>query len=291
MLEMKRMLFRGLFTFVFGFVALSCAPVKNFVDPAGPFYTGEYANSPSEFKDTVKVVSYNIKLGHKIEQAIEEFSQPEALRNADIILLQEMDSKGVKILAERLKYNYIYYPASIHSKHHKDFGNAVLSKWPITDHQKIILPYQHPFRKQKRIAVAATIKIGDRHIIAYSVHTEMFWLNNPKRIAQAAHVIHNIPDDAAYVVLGGDFNTEFPRNVRDMEDVFTGAGLIRASKGVGATGKGDPFGLVKFELDHVFTRGLTVVENGKLAEAKASDHLPIWLVLKFAETDTSVALQ
>jgi endonuclease/exonuclease/phosphatase family metal-dependent hydrolase len=291
MLEMKRMLSRGLFALVFSFVVMSCSPVKNFVDPEGPVYTGEYANYPSEFNDTVKVVSYNIKLGQKIEQAIKEFSRPEALRNADIILLQEMDTGGVKILAERLRYNYVYYPASIHSKHNKAFGNAILSKWPITDHQKIILPYQHPFRKQKRIAVAATIKMGDHHIVAYSVHTEMFWLNNPKRVDQAAYIIQSIPDDADYVVVGGDFNTEFPRNVRDMEDVFAGAGLIRASEGVGSTGKGDPFGLVKFELDHVFTRGLKVVENGKLAGAKASDHLPVWLMLKFAETDTPVALQ
>ena len=49
--------------------------------------------------------------------------------------------------------------------------------------------------------------------------------------------------------------------------------------------------MIKFEMDHVFTRGLTVVENGKLEEARASDHLPIWLMLKFADTDTSVALR
>jgi endonuclease/exonuclease/phosphatase family metal-dependent hydrolase len=291
MFEMKRMLSRGLFALVFTSVVMSCAPVKNFLDPAGPVYTGGYANSPSEFSDTIKVVSYNIKLGQKLEQAIEEFSQLDELRNADIILLQEMDTEGVKILAERLKYNYVYYPASVHTKHHKEFGNAILSKWPIKDHKKIVLPHENPFRKQKRIAAVATVHIGEYEILAYSVHTEIFWLKNPERIEQIEYIAESVPQKSKYVIVGGDFNTEFPRNVRNIEKVFDEAGFTRVSRGIGSTAMGDPLGLITFEMDHVFTKGLTVVENGKLEEAEASDHLPIWLMLKFAEADTSVALQ
>jgi endonuclease/exonuclease/phosphatase (EEP) superfamily protein YafD len=49
---------------------------------------------------------------------------------------------------------------------------------------------------------------------------------------------------------------------------------------MGATQQLDPLGLLKFELDHIFSRGFEVMSAGKVKEAKASDHIPVWTVLK-----------
>lgn len=264
-----------------GMALLACTPVKNFVDPQGPLYSGEFSPPAPALKDQIKVVSFNIKLGQKIEQATQELQENEGLRDADIILLQEMNAEAVEFLARRLKYNFIYYPASIHTKHDKDYGNAILSRWPIKDPQKIILPYEHPFRKLKRIAAVATIVVGEYEILTYCVHTEMFWLNNPKRLEQAEAIIASVPPGVKYVIVGGDFNTELPRLVEETESVFDKAGFTRVSGGIGFTSQADPLGLIQFELDHIFVKGLTLVESGKLENTRASDHLPIWAVVKF----------
>lgn len=265
-----------------GMALFACTPVKNFVDPQGPLYRGEFSQPTPALRDHLKVVSFNIKLGQKIEQAMQELQENEGSRDADIILLQEMNAEAVEFLASRLKYNFIYYPASIHTKHDKDYGNAILSRWPIKNPQKIILPYEHPFRKLKRIAAVATIVVGQYEILTYSVHTEMFWLNNPKRLEQAQAIVESIPPDFKYVIVGGDFNTELPRLVEETESVFDKAGFTRVSGGIGFTSQADPLGLIQFELDHIFVKGLTLVEYGKSEDSRASDHLPIWVMVKFS---------
>ncbi len=106
------------------------------------------------------------------------------MKEADIILLQEMNEEGVDKIAKSLEYNYVYYPASIHTHHGKNFGNAILTKMQISDSQKIILPYQNPKNGQKRIAVSATILINDYKVLVYSVHTETFWLSSRQRGSQ-----------------------------------------------------------------------------------------------------------
>lgn len=57
-------------------------------------------------------------------------------------------------------------------------------------------------------------------------------------------------------------------------------GFLWASKEVGDTYQllG---GLAKYSLDHAFTRGFDFIEAGKNKETLASDHLPVWLRLRF----------
>jgi endonuclease/exonuclease/phosphatase (EEP) superfamily protein YafD len=42
----------------------------------------------------------------------------------------------------------------------------------------------------------------------------------------------------------------------------------------------DPLGIFRLEMDHIFSRGFEVLETGKVDEAGASDHKPVWAVLK-----------
>ena len=44
----------------------SCAPAKNYLDPQGPKFSGQYAGVPRLFDDTLKVVSFNIKFANRI---------------------------------------------------------------------------------------------------------------------------------------------------------------------------------------------------------------------------------
>jgi len=262
----------------------ACAVIKNYDQPQGPLYLGNFAAVPPAYTGYLKVVSYNIEFGEKISQAAAELGNIPELEDADILLLQEMNPNGVETLARTLRFNYIYYPASVHVKNKMDFGNAVLSRWPIKSFRKVILPHKHPFRKQIRIAVFALIQVGRFEILASSVHTEMEWLIYTKRMDQIETIVKNIPDEFKYVVVGGDLNTLDIECVKLAEKILGQADLSRVSKGVGPTAKGDFTGVLGPELDQIYARGMTLIKNGKSKNAKASDHFPIWVELKITET-------
>ena len=126
----------------------------NYTHPYKPRYASLNAVCEKrKFDGIIKVITYNIKLSKKIDKAAQLLAQHDDLNDADIICLQEMDPAGVKHIAHALKYNYVYYPAILHPRSEKDFGNAILSKWPIVSDQKIILPKIGTGRLQRPPAV------------------------------------------------------------------------------------------------------------------------------------------
>ena len=263
---------------------ISCTVTKNYTNPEKPEFSGNFATESPVFDGTITVVTYNIKLSEEIHQAIEDLGRTPELWDADIILLQEMADDGVAEIAQRLNYNFVYYPASIHYKHGKNYGNAILSRWPIKDYRKIVLPYEHPMNKQIRIAALATIVVEEFEILTYSVHTEMFWLGGKKKLDQVDAVLRNVADRFEHVIIGGDFNTNTESGIRETEKLFMQAGFLRASKGVGATSKVNLLGLADFELDHIFVKGFTPITCGKCEGAQSSDHYPVWVTLGLAKS-------
>lgn len=257
-------------------LSISCRSVTNFPDPQDPLYAGNYSDGMSDFDGTLKVVTWNIAFGEDIEEAIAELSGNEELQGADIILLQEMDDSGTETIARTIGYNYVYYPASIHSHHNKNFGNAILSRWPIVNSEKIVLPHQNPRNDQLRIAVRALISLGDVEVPTYSVHTETFWLDQQSREDQIKYLTDQIDPTYTYVIAGGDFNTLTPNSVDTLEDRLGKAGLDRVSAGAGQTvGIGD----VGITLDHIFARGMSTIDSGVPIDVTTSDHFPLWVDL------------
>jgi endonuclease/exonuclease/phosphatase family metal-dependent hydrolase len=272
------------FTIFLGTTLLSCLTVReDYTHPQGPRYQGRYAQGIPVFSGQLRVVTYNIKLSNKLEQALQELSGVPELKDADVICLQEMDPAGVEFLARNLRYNYIYYPAAQWSSSSKGFGNAVLSRWPIVNHQKIVLPHQNPIRKMHRNAVFATLKVADHEILTCSAHTEVAVLAQDKRLEQGAALLESISESFPYVIVGGDFNTDSQYGVRETERMFRKYGFAWASKGIGPTARLDPLGLFEFEFDFIFIRGFEVLEAGKVEGAEASDHLPVWASLEIKE--------
>ena len=248
----------------------------NYDDPLEPRFADSFSNERPAFDGTIKVVSYNIGFGENVDRAIQELTEFDELRRADIILLQEMDEAGTQSIAEALQYNFVYYPASVHSHHQKNFGNAILSRWPISDSEKILLPYVNPRNRQRRIAAKAVINVEEFKVLTYSVHIETFWLGRRKRDGQIALLMNSIDGSYHHVVVGGDFNTLTPKSIRELEKKFDRIGMERASKSTGCTVTYPFFG---FTLDHVFTKGMSVSGSGISGEAEASDHVPIWVEL------------
>lgn len=256
--------------------ALQTYTAKNYPDPNQPFFSGEYAVDPPKTAETLTVVSYNIWFGLDTDQALLELKEIDAQKEIDIILLQEVDEVGVEQIARGLRMNYIYYPSAVEPTYDKNFGNAVLSRWEILDSQKLILPHKSLSNRMNRIATRATIRVYRSDILVYSIHTESIF-TLPRFREDQYRAVLNDSGSADKIIIGGDFNSFTESDVKEIENAYTQTGFTRVSEGGGHT-------VIKYGVevttDHIFAKGFVLKEAGTLADATASDHLPIWVTLK-----------
>lgn len=256
--------------------ALQAYTAQNYTEPNDPFYAGNYAPESLEPTEILTVVSYNIWFGEQIDQAFAELREIESQRPLDIILLQEMDEVGTEQIARELQMNYVYFPAAIEPTYDKNFGNAILSRWPIVDPQKLILPHRSLSNRMNRTATRATIQIHGMDILVYSTHTESIFTLPQFREEQYTAILQDIDPETEFVIVGGDFNSFTQASVDEIEKGYQEAGLSRVSRESG-------YSVVKFGIglstDHIFAKGFAVEETGTLAGATASDHFPIWVTM------------
>ena len=253
--------------------ALACSIEPNYTNPDGPRCYGDYAAGEPELGDVLRAVSYNLEFGREVETAIAAL-ETEPLAGADVILMQEMEAGGVEAIAAALGLRYVYYPASV--KHGRDWGNAVLSPWPMRDYRKVLLPWADPYTNSRRIAVTATLEIGGVDLAVYSTHTATPSLGLGARLDQIEAILDDAGDSAP-VAIGGDLNTADPGSGGQVRELFGDRGFDWASDG--ATDTGSAFGS-DATLDYVFTRGLTPRRSGTFAGDSGSDHQPIWVELE-----------
>ena len=139
-----------------------CAHTRNYTDPSGPRYAGRHAVPDPD--PVLRAVTFNVKWGRQVDKVAALLRADPLLRDPDLLFLQEMSAAGVEKLAAELGYDYVYYPAAWHPRAHQDFGNAVLSRWPISDDRKLVLPELNRFRRMQRTTTAATVTRSSRRI-------------------------------------------------------------------------------------------------------------------------------
>jgi endonuclease/exonuclease/phosphatase family metal-dependent hydrolase len=256
--------------------AIQAYTAKNYPDQNYPYYSGNYAVESLKPIEALTVVSYNIGFAENIDQAVLEIEEIKSQKELDILLLQEMDEVSTEQIARELKMNYVYFPAAIEPTYNKNFGNAILSRWPIINPQKLILPHKSFSNHMNRIATRATVRIPGADILVYSLHIESVFTLPRYRKEQYTAVLDDIDPEVKLVIVGGDFNSFTNAAVEELEEDYQQAGLVRVSKGSGST-------VTKYGLeicsDHIFAKGFVLKETGKMARATASDHLPIWVTL------------
>jgi endonuclease/exonuclease/phosphatase family metal-dependent hydrolase len=251
----------------------ACATAKvNYTDAVGPRYaSGEAGMVPLVTPATLRVVSFNVEYALEIDSAIALLRGAPDLRGADVLLLQEMDESGVSRIAGALGMQYVYYPATLHPVHQRDFGNAILSRWPIVQDEKIILPYNGLWRKTQRAAVAATLQVGSQRVRVYDVHFAMATEQTPgHRRAQAERVIEDTRQGWDKIIVGGDMNDA------GLAQVFADSGFAWPTKHEMPTSH-------DWRFDHIVLKGLDLASAGStgvVSDARgASDHRPVWAVV------------
>jgi len=261
---------RRLLTLSLALGILGCRTGRNYPDAAGPRYGGTgTTDSQRANADTLRIVSFNIEFARRLDSAIALLRSDSVLRRADVILLQEMDAAGAQRVAESLRMAYVYYPAIYHKRARNDFGNAVLSRWPIVEDAKLILPHVSRYAGTQRTATAATLRVGDRLVRVYSTHLgTLLDVRGSRRRDQLRAIIS---DAARYprVIIGGDLNDH---------DV----GRVARDRGYAWPTESGPRTTSLGRWDHIFLKGLgsppTNASGTVLDAYRISDHRPVWAI-------------
>jgi endonuclease/exonuclease/phosphatase family metal-dependent hydrolase len=250
-------------------LAATCRHSQPYLDPLGPSYLGALAHERARGPG-LRIVTFNIEYALRVERALVALREHSQLRDADLLLLQEMDGAGTQAIARALGLNYVYYPASVHPKHRRDVGNAILTPWPIERTFKLPLPHASRLLRQTRAATGAIVRVGDLRVRVYSVHLgSPFGASPRQRRDQLEVVLCDARDHGGPVVIAGDFNSGA------IGERLVADGYVWLTQDVGAT-------RWIFSLDHVFAKGLAFARAaaGVARDVRdASDHRPVWAEL------------
>ena len=274
------------------FAVTSLTTARNYLSADSPIYQNSFVDQdldPRPYNGIIKIVSFNIQFSKDVAKVLKELGSNGQIKSADIIFLQEVvgvpghaNAHAAEIIAKKLNMNYAYAPAFIHHRNEMDFGVAILTRFPIKDVKKIILPHLHYKSKTQRIAIAATLHIGGKDLRVYSTHLETLQ-KSKQRIDQMLAINNDISKQVTdHVLVGGDFNTAPFWQRRKFLKAIKKIGLDNATRGIGVTMK-KLFGFFQLQLDHIFSKDMWIIGKGRARFTKASDHRPIWVVARIKE--------
>lgn len=248
----------------------ACRTGHPYLDPTGPRYSGEAVGATAVGGDTLLIVSFNVEFALRVDSAIVVLTSEPDVADADVVLLQEMDREATERMARALGMAWVYYPAILSERTGRDFGNAVLSRWPIVEDAKLVLPHTAPIGRTRRTATAATLDVKGVRVRVYSIHLGTVVNDGPRvQRDQFEAVLRDAARDRR-VIIGGDMNT-------------TGVGTAARDRGYRWPTREGPRTLTWGRWDHIFVRGLDVPEEDAagtvLDNRGASDHLPVWAVV------------
>lgn len=240
--------------------------VRNYLDPLSPRYAGGELPASTPVS-AIKLVTFNVKFARQVARAVTLLSRAPALREPDVLLLQEMDAPGAAAIAGGLGMTYVYYPNTVHPVARKDFGCAILSRFPIEDDRKILLPHLARFRGIQRAAVAATIRIGTHRVRVCNVHLATMMDNGPRQRREQLAAVLEDAERFDQVVVSGDFNSD------RVPEVALDRGYTWPTRELGPTN-------ALWAMDHILLKGLTLTAPSAFGSVRdsvgASDHKPVW---------------
>lgn len=164
-----------------------------------------------EISKELRLLTFNIRHGvnEKGEESLDSIIRSIKETKAEIIALQEVDrfmlrsgfKDQAKEIARALGYKYVY-GETINLLGIK-YGNAILSAYPIIEHENNKL---YSKEIESRGLLKAVIDVDG---VLYNVYTTHLGLNSEERIKQVEQINQIIEKDGAdRIILMGDFNEE-----------------------------------------------------------------------------------
>jgi len=239
-----------------------------------------------------RMVTYNIHKGiggrdrrYRLERIVEALEH----LHADVVLLQEVDDGvprshfhcQVRMLAESLKFPHHAFQRNVRLKRGY-YGNALLSKYPLSDVSSCDLSVRFKKRRQALMARCRLPVAGhSRSLLLSNVH---LGLAGPERVYQLRKLLKDVlichAKSHTPIVIGGDFNDLWASLGRR---VMEPAGFLPVCKKI----RTFPAAIALRPLDNFFYRGPLKVHQAFASHTKvareASDHLPLVADLELGE--------
>jgi endonuclease/exonuclease/phosphatase family metal-dependent hydrolase len=236
----------------------------------------------------LRVVEFNVEMKPG-EQVIDAIAHERTLRDADVIILEEvhrahLGCSAACALGKALGFASVYAPG--HANGDGDDGVAIVSRAPITSAQVIELPhYNVHLNGGRRVALVATIERDGQPITIYAVHLENRLTVGQRRV-QMMPVLKHAEHQHTPVIIAGDLNTSpftwiahlipILTTTQDnrMEDLVRAHGFATPVEDSGPTSR-----YLGMKLDAIYTRGFTTTKFATADGRGISDHLALWAVM------------
>lgn len=293
-----------------------------------------YDDSPGpENPETLTVATYNLGYlsGLTNQQAVVrnrallEANQATAISalqplNLDVLALQEVDFDAYRsfhlnqqyalsealalpfaALAVNWDKRYVpfpYWPPSVHYKAVTS-GQAVLSRYPIRDNQRLVLervptnPFYYNALYLDRVAQITELDLSGQPLMVINVHLEAF--DGPTRSRQTAFVRQLAEQYAETmpVLMLGDFNSDLDRGEESADgatpsiQILLDSPVLASAVPFQAQSHTFPSDQPQYSLDYIFyTPATLAVRDWQVVQsaAQASDHLPVMAILERLES-------
>jgi endonuclease/exonuclease/phosphatase family metal-dependent hydrolase len=226
--------------------------VTTYEDVESAIYYEDTSQESAEFNDTLKVMTWNIRFGAgripffgdscgervlmkedttiKYLQGIANYIDTMVIK-PDILLFQEVDISSkrsayvnqLQWLLNNTHFKYAAYASMWDAElipsdglGKVDVGNAILSRWKITDAQRIQLPLRTDqddltqyFYLRRNILKAKIALPEHDNFYAVNIHATAFATDDTKQkhIAKYKEVLDELHDQGALFITGGDYNS------------------------------------------------------------------------------------
>lgn len=239
----------------------------------------------------LKIISYNIRWrgGDDLHELIKLFRDDTRIGSAGILGLQEVDrnkkrtqrTNTVRVMANELGLHYAWTaPPTAKPQDEEGTGVAILSPYPLSNIQRIVLPHEGPGGR-RRVALGATVTIKNLTIRTYSVHSETR-ISVTRKLEQMQAVLKDLalyPKSMPAVVLG-DFNTWQGGSVPKTHRLFVDENFQTPFDDQPTFYRRILFFPLKLKLDWIWLRNLEVLGWGIEKRISLSDHWPMWCIVK-----------
>lgn len=220
----------------------------------------------------LRLVSFNIRRGEGDSAAMTRVVAEIDALDPDVVLVQEVDrfhprsarADQAATLAESLGMHQSYSANVVRAG--AEYGTLVLSRHPIADHGRVVLPATGP-GVSPGPCTGSNSNVGSARVTVFNTHLEAV---RPRvRVRQARRVLRIVRRHRGPAVLGGDLNS-WPASgiVADLSTHLTDTWTT--APGPGATTRGGR------RIDYLFvTDHFRPVRAGTVASA-VSDHHQVW---------------
>jgi endonuclease/exonuclease/phosphatase family metal-dependent hydrolase len=230
------------------------------------------------------VMSYNIHHGEGNDSRLDlpRIASIITASNADLVGLQELDlgtsrtehHAEAEELARLTGMHFVFGPTMDYDG--GKYGDAVLSRFPITSSRVIALPWQQGGRREPRVAVVATCQLPHDRKLGF-ITTHFDHTHEPSdRYMQAKALSGESQDPVGSsppAILTGDFNCE--KGSTPIEELRThGWDLITDADPTLTCPSDQP----REKIDHIFVKPkdrFRVISVKVIDEEVASDHRPV----------------